>query len=132
MISALYVVLAAMLLLKLSFDVVRLRMEYRIATGDGGSYELQTAIRVHGNAVEYLPIGCLLLIMMEMNGAEAWMVHVCGLMLIVGRLFHYYGLKNREFIWRRNGMAATYISLLLMVVVNIIYLPWSQFLNIRW
>lgn len=132
MISALYVVLAAVLLIKLSFDVVRLRMEYRIATGDGGSYELQTAIRVHGNAVEYLPIGCLLLIMMEMNGAEAWMVHVCGLMLIVGRLFHYYGLKHREFTWRRNGMAATYISLLLMVVVNIIYLPWSQFLNIRW
>ncbi|GAB2930964.1 MAPEG family protein [Hafnia psychrotolerans] len=132
MISALYVVLAAVLLIKLSFDVVRLRMQYRIATGDGGSYELQTAIRVHGNAVEYLPIGCLLLIMMEMNGAEAWMVHICGLMLIVGRLFHYYGLKNREFTWRRNGMAATYISLLLMVVVNIFYLPWSQFLNIRW
>jgi len=132
MISALYVVLAAVLLLKLSFDVVRLRTQYRISTGDGGSYELQTAIRVHGNAVEYLPIGCILLVMMEMNGAEAWTVHICGLMLILGRLFHYYGLKNREFSWRRNGMAATYISLLLMVVVNVIYLPWSQFLNIRW
>ena len=55
----------AILLIKLSFDVVRLRMQYRIATGDGGSYELQTAIRVHGNAVEYLPIGCLLLLYMK-------------------------------------------------------------------
>jgi hypothetical protein len=129
MISALYVVLAAILLIKLSFDVVRLRMQYRIATGDGGSYELQTAIRVHGNAVEYLPIGCLLLLFMEMNGAAIWTVHACGILLILGRLFHYYGLKHREFAWRRNGMAATYISLVLMVVVNIIYLPWSQFLN---
>ena len=129
MISALYVVLAAILLIKLSFDVVRLRTQYRIATGDGGSYELQTAIRVHGNAVEYLPIGCLLLLFMEMNGAAVWMIHACGLLLIVGRLCHYYGLKNREFAWRRNGMAASYISLVVMVMVNIFYLPWSQFLD---
>ena len=129
MISALYVVLAAILLIKLSFDVVRLRTQYRIATGDGGSYELQTAIRVHGNAVEYLPIGCLLLLFMEMNGAAVLMIHACGLLLIVGRLCHYYGLKNREFAWRRNGMAATYISLVVMVMVNIFYLPWSQFLD---
>lgn len=131
MISALYVVLAALLLIKLSFDVVKLRMQYRISTGDGGYYELKIAIRAHGNAVEYLPIGCLLLIMIEMNGAEIWIMHLCGLMLITGRLFHYYGLKNHEVSWRRNGMAATYISLLLMVLANIIYLPWSQILNMN-
>ena len=51
MVSALYAVLSALLLMKFSFDVVRLRMQYRVAYGDGGFSELQSAIRIHGNAV---------------------------------------------------------------------------------
>ena len=69
MVSALYAVLGALLLIKFSFDVVRLRMQYRVGYGDGGFSELQVAIRVHGNAVEYVPIGLILLLFMEMNGA---------------------------------------------------------------
>ena len=53
MVSALYAVLSALLLMKFSFDVVRLRMQYRVAYGDGGFSELQSAIRIHGNAVEW-------------------------------------------------------------------------------
>ena len=49
MVSALYAVLGALLLIKFSFDVVRLRMQYRVGYGDGGFSELQIAIRVHGN-----------------------------------------------------------------------------------
>lgn len=74
MVSALYAVLSALLLMKFSFDVVRLRMQYRVAYGDGGFSELQSAIRIHGNAVEYIPIAIVLMLFMEMNGAETWMV----------------------------------------------------------
>ncbi|MEG2041126.1 MAG: MAPEG family protein, partial [Hafnia sp.] len=109
MVSALYVVLGALLLIKLSLNVVKLRMQYRVAYGDGGFYELQTAIRVHGNAVEYIPIAAILLVMMEMNGSLIWMIHVCGILLIAGRLMHSYGLRHREIRWRRSGMSATYI-----------------------
>jgi uncharacterized membrane protein YecN with MAPEG domain len=28
------------------------------------------------------------LLFMEMNGAQNWMVHVCGILLIAGRLMH--------------------------------------------
>ncbi|MBP2978536.1 MAPEG family protein, partial [Acinetobacter baumannii] len=48
MVSSLYIVLGALLLIKLSLNVVKLRTQYRVAYGDGGFYELQTAIRVHG------------------------------------------------------------------------------------
>ena len=66
MVSALYAVLSALLLMKFSFDVVRLRMQYRVAYGDGGFSELQSAIRIHGNAVEYIPIAIVLMLFMEM------------------------------------------------------------------
>ncbi|MFP1725095.1 MULTISPECIES: MAPEG family protein [Lonsdalea] len=131
MVSTLYVVLGALLLIKLSFDVVKLRMQYRVAYGDGGFYELQTAIRVHGNAVEYIPIGAIMLVLMEMNGALIGMIHLCGILLILGRLFHYYGLRQREFRWRRYGMMSTYLSLTLMVLANLYYLPWELILTLR-
>ncbi|KEY57947.1 MAPEG family protein [Serratia sp. DD3] len=131
MVSALYVVLGALLLLKLSFDVVRLRMQYQVAFGDGGFYELQTAIRVHGNAVEYIPIAMIMLLIMEMNGAQVWMVHLCGLLLMIGRLVHYYGLHHRDVSWRRSGMAATYVSLILMVIANLFYLPWDMIFSLQ-
>ncbi|MBS9426280.1 MULTISPECIES: MAPEG family protein [Photorhabdus] len=130
MVSSLYVVLGALLLIKLSFDVVKLRTQYRVSYGDGGFYELQTAIRIHGNAVEYIPISMLLLVMMEMNGSNVWMIHVCGLILLTGRVLHYYGLRHRELHWRRSGMVATYLSILLMVMTNIYYLPWEQIFSL--
>ncbi len=94
MVSALYAVLSALLLMKFSFDVVRLRMQYRVAYGDGGFSKLQSAIRIHGNAVEYIPIAIVLMLFMEMNGAETWMVHICGIVLLAGRLMHYYRFSS--------------------------------------
>ena len=131
MVSALYAVLGALLLIKFSFDVVRLRMQYRVSYGDGGFSELQSAIRIHGNAVEYIPVALILLLFMEMNGAETWMVHVCGLLLIAGRLMHYYGYHHRVFRWRRSGMSATWCSLVLMVLANLWYMPWELVFSFR-
>lgn len=128
MVSALYAVLSALLLMKFSFDVVRLRMQYRVAYGDGGFSELQSAIRIHGNAVEYIPIAIVLMLFMEMNGAETWMVHICGIVLLAGRLMHYYGFHHRLFRWRRSGMSATWCALLLMVLANLwVYATGSWF-----
>lgn len=126
MVSSLYAVLGALLLIKLSLNVVKLRNQYRVSYGDGGFYELQTAIRVHGNAIEYIPIALILLLFMEMNGAQVWMIHLCGLILIAGRVLHSYGLKNHDISYRGSGMAATYIAITLMVMANIYYLPWIQ------
>ena len=123
MVSALYAVLSALLLMKFSFDVVRLRMQYRVAYGDGGFSELQSAIRIHGNAVEYIPIAIVLMLFMEMNGAETWMVHICGIVLLAGH--------HRLFRWRRSGMSATCCALLLMVLANLWYMPWELVFSLR-
>ncbi|WP_312946532.1 MAPEG family protein [Superficieibacter sp.] len=125
MVSALYAVLGALLLIKFSFDVARLRMQYRVSYGDGGFSELQSAIRIQSNALEYIPIALVLLLFMEMNGAETWMVHVCGLLLLAGRLMHYYGLHQRLGRWKRSGLSATWCALVLMVLANIWYMPWE-------
>ncbi|PKH26965.1 hypothetical protein CIG19_04015 [Enterobacterales bacterium CwR94] len=131
MVSALYVVLGALFIMKFSFDVVRMRRQYRVAYGDGGFWELQNAIRVHGNAVEYLPLGGLLLTVMEMNGADVWMVHFGGILLLLGRVMHYVGMHRRDIRWRRNGMIATYLALLFGIAMNLVFMPWDLMLSIK-
>lgn len=131
MVSALYVVIGALLVIKLSLDVVRLRRQYRISIGDGGVSDLQIAIRIHGNAVEYIPLGMLLLVVMEMNGADIWLVHLTGIFFFFGRLLHAWGLRSRTVLWRRNGMILTLLSLLGMVIVNVIFLPWDLVLSLH-
>ena len=79
MVSALYVVMGALLVMKFTLDVVRYRRFYRVAYGDGGYHDLKMAIRIHGNAIETIPLALFLLVMMEMNGADIWMVHLTGL-----------------------------------------------------
>lgn len=125
MVSALYAVLCALLLIKFSFDVVRLRRQYRVAYGDGGFSELQSAIRIHGNAVEYIPMTVLLMLFAEMNGAATWLIHVFGILLLAGRLMHYYGYHHRLIFWRRWGISATWVSMLLMAAANLWYMPWE-------
>ncbi|QKJ87497.1 membrane protein [Paramixta manurensis] len=125
MVSALYVVLGALFLLKFTADVVKLRRQFRVAHGDGGFDELRTAIRIHGNATENIPVAALLLVMMEMNGAEVWMLHLTGLAFFLGRAMHFYGMRHSIIIWRRNGMIFTLLALVGMVVLNLIYLPWD-------
>lgn len=129
MVSSLYAVLGALLILRLSLHVVKLRNQYRVSVGDGGFSELQTAIRVHGNAIEYIPISLILLLLMEMNGAKVWMIHVCGILLIASRMLHSYGLKNHDYSQRRMGMIGTYLALALMVIANAYYLPWVQMVS---
>ncbi|MBK0031689.1 MAPEG family protein [Erwinia sp. S43] len=131
MVSALYVVFGALLIIKFSLDVVRLRRQYRISIGDGGVSDLQLAIRIHGNAVEYIPLATLLLVVMEMNGADIWLIHLLGLFFFFGRLLHAWGLRSRTMLWRRNGMILTLLTLLGMIIVNLIFLPWDLVLTLH-
>ncbi|SET31781.1 MAPEG family protein [Thorsellia anophelis] len=126
MLSALYVAITALLILKLAYDVIKLRTQYGVWHGDGGFYELQIALRIYRYAVEYMPIACLLMLMMEMNGAVNWMLHVSGISLIAGRLMHAYGLKQHDFYFRKLGMTLTFSSLLIMIIFNLYYLPWDM------
>ena len=124
MVSSLYIVFNALILLKISVEVIKLRTQYQY--GDSSFYELQTTIRVQGNAMEYIPISMLLLLMMEMNGAPVWAIHLCGLIFITARILHYFSLKHREYTWRHFSRITTFNSMILMILVNIYYLPYIQ------
>lgn len=94
MVTPLYAALLTALFLALSVRVIRLRFQYKTGIGDGGHEELQRAIRAHGNFVEYVPLGLLLIYILEQAGWGGWIAHLLGLFLLAGRGLHAFGLSQ--------------------------------------
>ncbi|HET6913629.1 MAG TPA: MAPEG family protein [Rhodanobacteraceae bacterium] len=93
-IAGLYAALGALLIFVLALRVMQLRHRHHVGLGTGGDESLARAIRAHANAVEYLPIALLLLLILELNQIRPWIVHVFGIVLIVGRVLHAIGLST--------------------------------------
>jgi len=93
-ITALYAGLLGLLVLALAARVVQGRVQGQIQFGDGGNAGFIQRQRVHGNAVEYVPIGLVLLLLAELNGSSPLVLHTIGGTLFVGRALHAFGLSQ--------------------------------------
>jgi uncharacterized membrane protein YecN with MAPEG domain len=118
-ITGLYVALGVLLVLVLAIRVVVRRWTLRIGIGDGDDKELRKRIRAHGNAIEYLPIGLLALLLLDLDGTTPVLLHVFGVALILARAAHAFGLSRtggtspERFV----GITLTFLTLLVMAVL---------------
>ncbi|MDB1123509.1 MAPEG family protein [Vibrio algarum] len=126
MITALYASLLMLLLMWLTVQVIKQRRTGKIAYADGGVKELQIARSAHGNATETIPISLILMILLELNGGNIYLLHVCGLVLLIGRILHGTGILNENFDNRKRGMVLTFVSQVLLIAGNLIYLPFDK------
>jgi hypothetical protein len=110
-VSALYAGLLAALLLVLGGRVSLLRSKLNVGTGHGNDAELARAIRVHGNAVEWILPMLILLLLAEIDGASRWFLHSCGATFIAGRVAHAVGMSrtSKASSGRFWGMAASWL-----------------------
>jgi uncharacterized protein len=77
---------------------------------------MQARIRAHANFAEYAPLFILLLALAESQGLPLYGVHGFGVLFIVGRLIHAWGLLTVEpgsqsLLPRVAGMAMTFLCL---------------------
>ena len=108
-ITAIYASLLALLYIWLATRVIGYRRANKISLGDKGDPEMLQRMRAHSNCAEYAPIGLILLLLLELQGAPAWLVNVSGLSLFAGRLIHGIGLQPHPMNFRMRvfGMALT-------------------------
>lgn len=92
-ITGLYAGLSLLLVLVLAYRIVVVRRATRTGLGTGGSRGLEQRVRAHGNAVEYLPMGLLGLMLLELTGHATWLVHALGATLVLARVLHAWGLS---------------------------------------
>ncbi len=112
-ITALAAAILGLIFVPLSARVGFYRLKSQISLLDGGDKELTRRMRAQGNFAEYVPIGLILLALVEIGGATAWTVYLLGGSLVVGRLFHLYTISGSETgPGRPIGMVLTFVSIL--------------------
>lgn len=113
-ITALWTGLLGILMLVLAARVVSARESEKVIFGDAGNVVMLQRIRVHGNFTEYVPMGLLLLLVLELNGASAVLLHALGGGLFVARALHAFGLSTStgRSVGRFTGTVLTWLILL--------------------
>lgn len=91
-ITSLYAALLGLLLVVLSWGVVRVRLSKEVSLGSSGHDDLVVAQRRQANFTEYVPLALILLALVELGGAANWLVHALGAALVVARILHPFGL----------------------------------------
>ncbi|GAA5524457.1 inner membrane protein YecN [Microbulbifer aestuariivivens] len=122
-VTAFYAALCALLILALAFRVVRFRRTAKVGLGSGGKHAANILIRAHANAVEYVPLALLLLLLAELNGLAASWLHVLGGTLVIARLLHVVGLsagKGGYHPGRFWGTALTWAVILVLALVLLV------------
>jgi len=109
LVTPLYAGLLGLLFIALALRVTGFRRERRAAFGDAGDKRFARAIRVHGNFSEYVPFGLLLLLLVELMRGPLLLLHGVGLLLLVGRLLHAWGVSQEPetVAFRSAGTAMT-------------------------
>ena len=112
----LYTSLLGLLLIGLSYNVVRLRQRHQVGIGTGSVQALERAVRAHANFCEYVPLALLLLALIEFaGGAPVWTLHILGLLLLSGRIAHALGLSRNAGVSRARviGTLLTWVVVLI-------------------
>jgi uncharacterized membrane protein YecN with MAPEG domain len=120
-ITAIYAGILALVILALGINVTVHRVKLKVPLGDGGNAQMLRMIRLHANAIEYIPLALLLMAIYEINGGWHAALHVIGIALIAGRLIQTAGMWSTEMpgIGRRIGQALTWVSLAALALLNL-------------
>ncbi len=85
---ALYAALNGLIFMWLTAHVGKVRGQRKISIGDGGDPLMIRAMRGQANFVEAVPLTLLLLLLAALIGTPAWLLHILGAALTLGRVFH--------------------------------------------
>ncbi|WP_395239002.1 MAPEG family protein [Vibrio alginolyticus] len=121
-----YANILAILIIWLAVQVIKQRRLNQIAYADGGVEALQIARSAQSNATEYIPITLILMALLEFNSAYPTWIHLTGIIFVIGRVIHAKGILKKDLKKRIRGMQVTFLVILSLVVLNMIYLPYDK------
>ncbi|CAN0594457.1 unnamed protein product [Ectocarpus sp. 12 AP-2014] len=121
-VTAVFAAVIGILLLVLSFQVVRFRLKYGKGMGVTDDRDFEAAVRAHANLVEYAPLGLIMLALAELNGVAGGLVYWTGMALVVGRILHAWGMINGRGGPHKARMAGIVLTWLAILVAAILLL----------
>jgi uncharacterized membrane protein YecN with MAPEG domain len=117
MITGLYGALIALVFLALSARVIVYRRANQLGLGDHGDKSLMKRMRAQANCAEYAPFGLLLMLLVDLQNPTPILLHVIGMLLLLGRAAHGYGFSASptKMNLRVGGMLLTLTSFLVSI-----------------
>jgi uncharacterized membrane protein YecN with MAPEG domain len=112
-VTGLYGTVLSFLIIFLAARLVRLRVKHRVGFLDGGQPDLTKAMRIHGNAIETIPLALILMACAEASHLPLAVLHGAGIVLVFARVFHAYGLNQSA----GQSKGRTYGTLLTWIVI---------------
>ncbi len=92
-VTTLYALPLAVIFLALWFQVTSYRAASKVSIGDAGDVNLHERIRRHGNFIEWVPMGLILMALAEAGTSNSFALHTAGGLIVLGRALHPFGLK---------------------------------------
>ena len=137
MVISIYVAILAFLFIALSINVIKSRRLVGTAIGQGENLDLLRKIRAHANFSEYTPIFLIILAISELNGLHHYLLHFFGILFLIGRFLHAYGVLYAEKYkggklqggvrFRVRGMVCTFTSIGFLSLILLIQFIISSF-----
>ena len=123
--TPIYAVAVSIIYLVLWFRVTSFRANKGVSIGDGGDAALLLRTRQHGNCAEWSGFLLILMILAEGMGAPALYLHITGVLLLIGRIAHPFGLKidnvghPLRYVGNGTNILAT-LNIIVCLVVNLL------------
>lgn len=124
-ITSLYAVPLAILMFVLWMNVTKTRAKMAVSIGNNGDVGLHEKIRRHGNFIEWVPMVLLMMLIAEMRSANGMALHVAGVLLVLSRVAHPFGLRhdNPNHALRIIGNTGSLLALFVATGANV----WTHF-----
>jgi len=122
--TAFYGAILALIVVALGINVTMHRVKLKVPLGDGGNPQMLRMIRLHGNAVEYIPLSIVLMAVYEINGGWHAALHIIGIALVAGRLIQTWGMWSTSMttMGRQVGQGLTWLSVAALALLNLLKL----------
>ena len=122
--TAFYGAILALIVVALGINVTMHRVKLKVPLGDGGNSQMLRMIRLHGNAVEYIPLSIVLMAVYEINGGWHAALHIIGIALVAGRLIQTWGMWSTSMttMGRQVGQGLTWLSVAALALLNLLKL----------
>jgi uncharacterized protein len=100
----------------LAYRCVRIRLTGPGGVGDLGIPVLRARMRAHANFVEYTPFVLILMALLEYAGGSAGLLEGAGIVYLLARVLHAFGIERPRFTMQLLGAVGTWIVLLTLAI----------------
>jgi uncharacterized protein len=93
------------------------RRGFKVSVGDGGHEPLLRRMRAQANFIEHAPFFLILLLGLELSGANRWALGTIALLFVLARIAHGIGMDGGPLHrWRRDGMITSALMVVLLAL----------------